>query len=147
MTTITLTHQGDSSLAGQVQTFNQDRVRLGRRPDNDVTFDVNRDRAVSGHVSRPITPDYDDFVARGFCSLAFECRQSRTDEWAVEIRYDDAGLRPHIRVTMVIRDFQPAGCLRAARNRTAVCLAANRVYRRVRGVQVGDCRGTVTGSS
>lgn len=46
---LTLTHRGDSSLAGQTQSFPKPLVRLGRRPDNDVAFDVNRDRAVSGH--------------------------------------------------------------------------------------------------
>lgn len=47
--TLVIVHQGNSSLAGRDQRFDLSRVRLGRRPDNEVVFDAERDRSVSGH--------------------------------------------------------------------------------------------------
>ncbi len=49
MTRIVVTHLGTSTFAGQVQEFDTERLRLGRRPDNEIVFDAHRDRAVSGH--------------------------------------------------------------------------------------------------
>jgi S1-C subfamily serine protease len=46
---IVVTHQGNSSLAGRDQRFPVGTVRMGRRPDNQVVFDADRDRSVSGH--------------------------------------------------------------------------------------------------
>lgn len=46
---IVIEHTGSSTLAGRSQTFNQSRVRLGRRPDNDIAFDPHKDRLVSGY--------------------------------------------------------------------------------------------------
>lgn len=53
-TSLTIRHQGNSSLAGQTHTFQQAIVRLGRRPDNDIAFNVEADRAVSGHHAKLI---------------------------------------------------------------------------------------------
>lgn len=47
--TIVITHSGASSLTGREQRFTGERVRFGRRPDNDVVYDAANDRAVSGH--------------------------------------------------------------------------------------------------
>ncbi len=44
-----VTHGGTSSRAGQVQRLSQAHVRIGRRPDNDIVFNPETDRAVSGH--------------------------------------------------------------------------------------------------
>lgn len=49
MPTITIAHSGPSSLAGQAQRFAQERIRIGRRPENDVRFDPTKDHAVSGN--------------------------------------------------------------------------------------------------
>lgn len=46
---ILLRHLSNSSLAGQSREFRQDRVRLGRKPDNDVIFNPDQDRVVSGY--------------------------------------------------------------------------------------------------
>lgn len=46
---IAVIHTGSSSLAGSSQRFDATRITLGRRPDNQVVFDAERDRAVSGH--------------------------------------------------------------------------------------------------
>lgn len=47
--TIVITHAGASSLVGREQRFEGERVRFGRRPDNEVVYDATSDRAVSGH--------------------------------------------------------------------------------------------------
>jgi S1-C subfamily serine protease len=47
--TIVITHSGASSLAGREQRVEGERVRFGRRPDNEVVYDAANDRAVSGH--------------------------------------------------------------------------------------------------
>ena len=47
--TILVRHLAGSTLAGQSRAFRQRRVRLGRRPENDVVFDPTVDRTVSGH--------------------------------------------------------------------------------------------------
>lgn len=46
---IVIAHQAGSTLAGREQRFPGPLVRLGRRPDNQVAFDPERDRSVSGH--------------------------------------------------------------------------------------------------
>lgn len=48
-TKIVLKHLAGSTLAGQEKTYSKDRIKLGRTPDNDVIFDRERDRMVSGH--------------------------------------------------------------------------------------------------
>jgi hypothetical protein len=50
--TIHLRHLCNSSLAGQSHALTRDEVRLGRRPDNDVLFDPELDRTVSGFHCR-----------------------------------------------------------------------------------------------
>lgn len=51
MSSITIRHLRNSTLAGQSRDFSATKVRLGRRPDNDVIFDAVRDALVSGaHV-------------------------------------------------------------------------------------------------
>ena len=47
--TILLRHLSNSSLVGQSKEFTGGRIRLGRKPDNDVVFNPDLDRAVSGH--------------------------------------------------------------------------------------------------
>lgn len=47
-------HLGGSSLAGRTQVFPGPRIRLGRRPDNDVAFDPELDRKVSGHHAEAV---------------------------------------------------------------------------------------------
>src|SRR3954462_15342768 len=47
--TILLRHLSNSSLAGQSREFSQERIRLGRKADNDVVFNPDQDRLVSGH--------------------------------------------------------------------------------------------------
>jgi len=47
--TIIASHSGTSSLAGQTQRFGQERLRIGRRPENDIHFDPTKDHAVSGN--------------------------------------------------------------------------------------------------
>lgn len=46
---IIIAHQGNSSLAGREQRFAIATIRLGRRPDNDIVFDAEKDRSVSGN--------------------------------------------------------------------------------------------------
>jgi S1-C subfamily serine protease len=46
---IVITHLGGSTLAGREQRFAKECVRIGRRPDNDVAFDAERDRKSSGY--------------------------------------------------------------------------------------------------
>ncbi|HVY62106.1 MAG TPA: trypsin-like peptidase domain-containing protein, partial [Planctomycetota bacterium] len=48
-TEIVITHVASSTLAGQTQRFRKDRVRIGRRPDNDVALDPERDRKASSY--------------------------------------------------------------------------------------------------
>jgi len=42
-------HLDHSTLVGRTQIFTGERVRIGRRPDNDVVFDPQADRAVSSY--------------------------------------------------------------------------------------------------
>lgn len=46
---IVVSHVGGSTLAGREQRLPGPRVKLGRRPDNDVAFDAESDRKVSGY--------------------------------------------------------------------------------------------------
>src|SRR5438552_15927330 len=39
----------DGSKSGQVDSFDQDRIRIGRQADNDLRFDPERDISVSGY--------------------------------------------------------------------------------------------------
>ncbi|HTF93964.1 MAG TPA: type VI secretion protein IcmF/TssM N-terminal domain-containing protein [Verrucomicrobiae bacterium] len=39
----------EGSKAGALDTFDQDRIRIGRQPDNDLTFDPQKDASVSGY--------------------------------------------------------------------------------------------------
>jgi pSer/pThr/pTyr-binding forkhead associated (FHA) protein len=39
----------EGSKAGVLDTFDQDRVRIGRQPDNDLSFDPQKDSSVSGY--------------------------------------------------------------------------------------------------
>src|SRR6266478_5022037 len=39
----------EGSKRGQVEEFDLERIRIGRHPDNDLTFDPGVDREVSGH--------------------------------------------------------------------------------------------------
>jgi S1-C subfamily serine protease len=55
MSEIIISHQGNSSLAGREQRFPSGTVRLGRRPDNQVVFDADQDRSVSGHHAEAIS--------------------------------------------------------------------------------------------
>jgi pSer/pThr/pTyr-binding forkhead associated (FHA) protein len=45
---VRFTHKRGSR-TGEVQLLHQEHIRLGRRPDNDVVFDVDADRACSGY--------------------------------------------------------------------------------------------------
>src|SRR3954454_2485678 len=47
--TILLRHLSNSSLAGQSRESRQEKIRLGRKADNDVVFNPEQDRLVSGH--------------------------------------------------------------------------------------------------
>lgn len=49
MSTIVIRHLSNSSLAGQTREFSQSTIRLGRRPENDVVFNPELDRTVSGN--------------------------------------------------------------------------------------------------
>lgn len=48
-TAIVVTDFRNSTLDGRTLTFAVERITLGRRPDNQVVFDAEKDRAVSGH--------------------------------------------------------------------------------------------------
>ena len=39
----------EGSKAGALDTFDQDRIRIGRQPDNDLAFDPQKDASVSGY--------------------------------------------------------------------------------------------------
>src|SRR4026208_2231804 len=39
----------EGSKAGALDTFDQDRIRIGRQPDNDLPFDPQKDASVSGY--------------------------------------------------------------------------------------------------
>ena len=39
----------EGSKAGALDTFDQERIRIGRQPDNDLTFDPQKDASVSGY--------------------------------------------------------------------------------------------------
>jgi predicted component of type VI protein secretion system len=60
--TILLRHLANSSLVGQSREFRQDRVRLGRKRDNDVVFDPTLDQVVSGHHCEVVCEDGTLFV-------------------------------------------------------------------------------------
>jgi len=47
--TILIRHLSNSSLAGQSREFQKSGVRIGRKPDNDIVFNPELDRTVSGH--------------------------------------------------------------------------------------------------
>ena len=46
--TIHVEHERNSSLAGTNQVWKKSRLTIGRRPDNQVIFDADEDRLVSG---------------------------------------------------------------------------------------------------
>jgi predicted component of type VI protein secretion system len=60
--TILLRHLSNSSLAGQSREFRQERIRLGRKSDNDVVFNPEQDRLVSGHHCEILAEGDDLFV-------------------------------------------------------------------------------------
>lgn len=56
-TTILIRHLANSSLAGQTREFQQETIRIGRKPENDVVFNPELDRTVSGNHCQIVVRD------------------------------------------------------------------------------------------
>lgn len=59
---ILIRHLSNSSLAGQSREFEQAEIRIGRRPENDIVFNPELDRTVSGHHCRIVADQGDLYV-------------------------------------------------------------------------------------
>src|ERR1044071_6865991 len=78
----------EGSRSGQVDSFDQDRVRIGRQADNDLKFDPQKDISVSGYHAE-IYRDGDAFFIKDLQSKNGLFLNSRKIDQAVCLKDGD----------------------------------------------------------